>query len=199
MTLTALGLSGEPFHGPATASATQRHHAPSELRHSERLTTAARPAVCPTQNRSVCRVMVCPRFGQGYRSCMHIARQLGHDVAMPRRGTASTKNLSQRPMEASSRPVTPDRMKVGLEVSPVDAVTLSDVEGRENARGAAGLLGSGEPATPTRARADGSIWAAPWAVPGAGEQTVLVQTSYGCPTYGSLSCSQHLPRRWHSR
>ena len=41
--------------------------------------------------------------------------------------------------EASSRLVTPDRRKAGLEVSPVDAVTLSDGEGRENARGAADL------------------------------------------------------------
>jgi hypothetical protein len=46
------------------------------------------------------------------------------------------------------------------------------------------LLGFGEPATPTRARADGSIWAAPWAVPAAGEQTVLVQTSYGIVPIG---------------
>jgi hypothetical protein len=48
---------------------------------------------------------------------------------------------SQRPTEASSRPVTPDRRKVGLEVSSIDAVTLSDGEGRENARGAGDLLG----------------------------------------------------------
>ena len=47
------------------------------------------------------------------------------------------QNLGQRPAEASSRSVTPDRRKAGLEVSPVDAVTLSDGEGRENARGAA--------------------------------------------------------------
>jgi hypothetical protein len=51
------------------------------------------------------------------------------------------KNLSQRPTEASSRPVTPDRRKVGLEVSSIDAVTLSDREGRGNARGAAVLVG----------------------------------------------------------
>jgi len=31
---------------PTTATATQRYHAPSELRHPERLTMAARPAVC---------------------------------------------------------------------------------------------------------------------------------------------------------
>ena len=62
----------------------------------------------------------------------HIARQLGHDVAVPR-GTASMRNLSQRPTEASSRPVTPDRRKVGLEVSSIDSVTLSDRESRENA------------------------------------------------------------------
>ena len=46
------------------------------------------------------------------------------------------KNLSQRPTEASSRPVRLDRGKVGLKVSSIDAVTLSDGEGRENARGA---------------------------------------------------------------
>ena len=33
-------------------------------------------------------------------------------------------------MEASSRPVTPDRRKVGLEVSSIEGVTLSDGEGR---------------------------------------------------------------------
>jgi hypothetical protein len=60
----------------------------------------------------------------------HIARQLGHDVAVSRRGTASTKNLSQQPTEASSRPVTSDRRKVGLDVSFSDGVTLSDGESR---------------------------------------------------------------------
>jgi len=49
------------------------------------------------------------------------------------------QNLGQRPAEASSRSVTPDRRKAGLEVSPVDAVTVSDGEGRENARGAADM------------------------------------------------------------
>jgi [ribosomal protein S5]-alanine N-acetyltransferase len=37
-----------------------------------------------------------------------------------------TKTLGQRPMEASSRLVTQDRRKVGLEVSSIDGVTLSD-------------------------------------------------------------------------
>ena len=82
MTLTALGLSGEPFHesfhGPTTASATQRHHAPSRLRHSERLTTAARPDSLRAQNRPVCRVMLCPGFGQDYRTCRIEVR---HEVA----------------------------------------------------------------------------------------------------------------------
>ena len=32
MALTALGLPGEPFHDPTTASATQRYHAPIGLR-----------------------------------------------------------------------------------------------------------------------------------------------------------------------
>jgi hypothetical protein len=68
----------------------------------------------------------------------HIARQLGHDVAVPR-GTASMRNLSQRPTEASGRPVTPDRRKVGLEVSSIDSVTLSDGESRENAHTPADL------------------------------------------------------------
>ena len=48
----------------------------------------------------------------------------------------------------------------------------------------ADLLGFGEPATPTRMSADGSIWAAPWAAPAAGEQTGLVQTSYGLVPIG---------------
>ena len=74
--------------------------------------------------------------GVNVRICM-IARQLGHDVAVPWRGTVSMKNLGQRAAEASSGSVTPGRRKVGLEVSPVDAVTLSDGEGRENAHGAA--------------------------------------------------------------
>ena len=56
---------------------------------------------------------------------------------MPRLGTALRKNLSQRPTEASSRPVTPDRRKVGLAVSSIDGVTLSDGEGLENAHTAA--------------------------------------------------------------
>jgi len=56
----------------------------------------------------------------------HIALQPGNVVGVPRWGTASTKNLSQRPTEASSRLVTPDRRKVGLEVSSIDGVTLSD-------------------------------------------------------------------------
>ncbi len=48
----------------------------------------------------------------------------------------------------------------------------------------ADLLGFGEPDRPARASADGSLWAAPWAVPAAGEQTVLVQTSYGLVPIG---------------
>ena len=46
------------------------------------------------------------------------------------------------------------------------------------------LLGFGKPATPTWMSADGSIWAAPWAVPAAGEQPGLVQTSYGLVPIG---------------
>jgi hypothetical protein len=51
------------------------------------------------------------------------------------------RNLSQRPTEASSRPVTPDRRKVGLEVSSIDSVTLSDGESRENAHTPAVMRG----------------------------------------------------------
>jgi len=83
-----------------------------------------------------------PSVSTAHRPVMpHIARQLGHDVAVPRRGTASTKNLSQRPTEASSRPVTPDRRKVGLDVSSIDGVTLSDGEGRGE-RAQCRLIGS---------------------------------------------------------
>ena len=59
------------------------------------------PSSLRPQNRSNCRLMVCPGFGQ---------------------------NLSQRPTEVSTRPVTPDRRNVDLEVSSIDAVTLSDRE-----------------------------------------------------------------------
>jgi hypothetical protein len=59
-----------------------------------------------------------------------------------RGGTASMRNLSQRPTEASSRPVTPDRRKVGLEVSSIDSVTLSDGDSRENAHTPADLHSS---------------------------------------------------------
>jgi hypothetical protein len=64
----------------------------------------------------------------------HIARPLGRDVAVPRRGAASTKNLSQRPTEASADQSRPDRREVGLEVSSIDGVTLSDGEGRGRRR-----------------------------------------------------------------
>jgi hypothetical protein len=53
---------------PATTSATQRYHAPSQL-HPERLTTAAAQQSLRVQNRPVCRVMACPGFGQNYRTC----------------------------------------------------------------------------------------------------------------------------------
>jgi tRNA-Thr(GGU) m(6)t(6)A37 methyltransferase TsaA len=43
--------------------------------------------------------------------------------------------------------------------------------------------GFGEPAT-TNTGECRSIWAAPWAVPAAGEQTVVVQTSYGLVPIG---------------
>jgi tRNA-Thr(GGU) m(6)t(6)A37 methyltransferase TsaA len=46
------------------------------------------------------------------------------------------------------------------------------------------LLGLGEPATPTRASAAGSIWADRGPVPAAHEQTVVVQTSYGLVPVG---------------
>ena len=49
---------------------------------------------------------------------------------------------------------------------------------------AADLLGFGEPATPTRASADGPIRAAPQALPAADGHTVLVQTSYGLVPIG---------------
>jgi hypothetical protein len=81
----------------------------------------------------------------------HIARQLGHDVAMPR-GTASMRNLSQRPTEASSRPVTPDRRKVGLEVSSIDSVTLSDGESRENAHTPADMVPDSAPSVSRQCR-----------------------------------------------
>jgi tRNA-Thr(GGU) m(6)t(6)A37 methyltransferase TsaA len=94
------------------------------------------------------------------------------------------KNLSQRPTETSSKPVAPDPRKAGLEVSSIHGVTLSDGEGLENAHTGADLPRFGEPATPGRASADGSICAAPRAVPAAGEQTVCVQTSYGLVPIG---------------
>jgi hypothetical protein len=62
-----------------------------------------------------------------------------------RGGTASMRNLSQRPTEASSRPVTPDQREAGLEVSSIDGVTLSDGEGRENAHTPAAMGASGYP------------------------------------------------------
>src|SRR6266496_4948548 len=61
-----------------------------------------------------------------------------------------------------------------------------------SAQVAADLLGFGEPATPTRASADGSIWAGPWAVPAADEQTVLVQTSYGLVPVGWVQSALRL-------
>jgi len=71
----------------------------------------------------------------------HIARQLGHDVALPQRRTC----LAEEPQPAThgglQHTVTPNRRKVGLKVSPIDTVTLSDGEDRENARGAAVLVG----------------------------------------------------------
>ena len=67
----------------------------------------------------------------------HMARRVGHDAAVPRQATASTKNLSQRPTEASSRLVTPDRRKADLEVSSIDGLKLSDGKVAENAHTAA--------------------------------------------------------------
>ena len=61
---------------------------------------------------------------------------------------------------------------------------MSNFAGWRAARVPADLLGFGEPATPTRASAEGSIWGVPWAVPAAGEQTVLVQASYGLVPIG---------------
>jgi len=70
-------------------------------------------------------------------------------------------------------------------VGPRDRITLSDWRWLPpGAQVTAVLLGFGEPATPTRASADGSICAAPWAVPAADEQTVVVQTSYGLVPIG---------------
>ena len=58
------------------------------------------------------------------------------------------------------------------------------IAGSKGCAGSADLRGFDEPATPTRASADGSIWAAARAVPAAGGQTVLVQTSYGLVPIG---------------
>ena len=46
-------------------------------------------------------------------------------------------------MEASSRPSHRTSGKVGLKVSSIDGVTLSDEEGRENALTAVDLYGDG--------------------------------------------------------
>ena len=70
--LTALGLPGEPFHEPfheplqrALRSVTMRR-ARSQ---SERADNGSAPSSLRAQNRSVCRVMVCPGgFGQDYRT-----------------------------------------------------------------------------------------------------------------------------------
>jgi hypothetical protein len=59
---------------------------------------------------------------------------------VPRQGTASAKNLSQRPTEAPSRPVTPDWRKADLEVSSIDGLMLSDGKVAENAHTAADLI-----------------------------------------------------------
>ena len=62
---------------------------------------------------------------------------------------------------------------------------VTDGESTKLARHAGSdLLGFGEPATPTGASADGSVWAAAWAVPADGEHTVLVETSYGLVPIG---------------
>ena len=69
--LIALGLPGEPFHEPfhepTTAGATQRYHAPSTFPVGAADNGSA-PSSLRAQNRSVCRVMVGPGFGQDYRS-----------------------------------------------------------------------------------------------------------------------------------
>ena len=99
------------------------------------------------------------------------------------------------PTERSSRPCAclsgrpppvPSVRKLSISVGPCDREPLQRVTRGlgENARSAADLRGFGEPATPARASADGSLWAASWAVPAAGEQTVLVQTSYGLVPIG---------------
>jgi hypothetical protein len=51
-------------------------------------------------------------------------------------------------------------------------------------RRAVDLLGFGEPASPAWASTGRSIWATARAVPAAGAQTVLVQTSYGVVPIG---------------
>jgi tRNA-Thr(GGU) m(6)t(6)A37 methyltransferase TsaA len=60
----------------------------------------------------------------------------------------------------------------------------SDRAGKRGFQRTADLRGFGEPAMPARAGADGLLWAALWAVPAAGGQTVLVQTSYGLMPIG---------------
>ena len=70
-----------------------------------------------------------------------VPRHLQHDVAVPQRVSRRRRNLGHSSTEASSRPVTPNRPNVGLEVSLIDGVTLSDGEGRENAHTAADMVG----------------------------------------------------------
>ncbi len=69
-----------------------------------------------------------------------IARQVRHDVVVPRAGCRIDRDLGQRPTEASSGPVTPNRPEIGARDYADVGITLSDGKLEESARRAAYVL-----------------------------------------------------------
>jgi hypothetical protein len=56
----------------------------------------------------------------------HIARQLQHEVPMPPLDAASARTSTSDPMGLQQTSPTGAESKVGLEMMPIDGVTLSD-------------------------------------------------------------------------
>jgi len=63
---------------------------------------------------------------RGFTLLPRIARQVRHDVVVPRAGCRIDGDLGQRPTEASSGPVTPNRPEVGARDYADVGITLSD-------------------------------------------------------------------------
>jgi hypothetical protein len=110
----------------------------------------AHPAGCPLAASGAERR---PRTPRSHSFCRVPLTPGRHAAVVSKAGCRIHDHLGQRPAEASSGPVTPNRRDVAPQHADLD-ITLSDAEGRENVHRAAVLRGRWLDADKDKGRAD---------------------------------------------